>query len=102
MAPVIARLDEVAHPTAVEGLDRLFCKQLGGLDGADREVITQWAEVMARRFAHIPTMGIRALATDYGAPAVRTFLQASGEDLFADPSASSGEAAAGDRIGGRE
>ena len=57
---------------------------------------------MARRFAHIPTMGIRALATDYGAPAVRTFLQASGEDLYNDVAVTMGEESAEERVGGRE
>lgn len=102
MAPVIARLNRRYRQTAVEGLDRLFRKQLGGLDGADREIITQWAEVMARRFAHIPTMGIRALATDYGAPAVRTFLQASGEDLFTGACPAPPEESAGQDVGGRK
>jgi len=102
MAPVIARLNQRYRQTAVEGLDRLFSKQLGGIAGDDREVITRWAEVMARRFAHIPTMGIRALASDYGAPAVRTFLQASGEDLYGDAAAFPEEDPAGGIRGGCE
>ncbi len=102
MAPVIARVNRRYRQTAVEGLERLFRKQLDTLDAADREIITQWAEVMARRFAHIPTMGIRALATDYGAPAVRTFLQASGEDLYNDVAVTMGEESAEERVGGRE
>ena len=85
ITPVIARLNQRYRQTAVEGLERLFRKELDGLDDAARETITRWTEVMARRFAHIPTMGLRALATDFGTPAVRVFLDASGEDFLNDP-----------------
>ncbi len=85
MGPVIARLNQRYRQTAVEGLERLFRKELDGLDDAARETITRWTEVMVRRFAHIPTMGLRALASDIGTPAVKVFLEASGEDFFNDP-----------------
>ncbi len=97
ITPVIARLNQRYRQTAVEGLERLFRKELDGLDDAARETITRWTEVMARRFAHIPTMGLRALATEIGTPAVRVFLDASGEDFLNDPvvaPGSQGEAAA--------
>lgn len=87
MGPVVARLNQRYRQTAVEGLERLFRKELEGLDEAGRESITRWTEVMARRFAHIPTMGLRALATEIGTPAVKVFLEASGEDFFNDPAA---------------
>ncbi len=84
MYPIIAKLNQRYRQTVVEGVDRLFRKDLQGLDDKHREVITRWAEVMARRFAHIPTMGLRVLASEVGAPAVRTFLEASGDDFFAE------------------
>jgi len=84
MTPVLARLNLRYRQTAEAGLERLFKKQLGTLGEAERETIERWAMVMARRFAHIPTMGLRALASDLGPPAVRTFLDASGEDFFGD------------------
>lgn len=84
MGPVVARLNQRYRQTAVEGLERLFRKELEGLDDEGRETITRWTEVMARRFAHIPTMGLRALATELGQPAVKIFLEASGEDFFND------------------
>lgn len=84
ISPVIARLHERYRDTAVEGVNRLLGKQLAGLDEADHEVVRQWAEVLARRFAHVPTKGLRELAAEYGTPAVKTFLDASGEDFFGD------------------
>ena len=69
-----------------EGVERLFKKDLKGVDEASREAIYRWAEVMARRFAHIPIKGLRKLAAEFGAPAVRAFLLASGEELFPEDS----------------
>lgn len=82
MSPVIARLNQRYRETAVEGVRRLFDRELKGFDEVEREVVLRWAEVIARRFAHIPIKGLRGLAREFGAPAVNTFLAASGEDLF--------------------
>ncbi len=82
MSPIIAQLNRRYRETAVEGVKRLFSKELKGFDEAEREAVCQWAEVIARRFAHIPIKGLREMAAEYGAPAVKTFLDASGEDLF--------------------
>ncbi len=81
MSPVIAGLNQRYRETATEGVNRLFEKELKGLGDEEREVISRWAEVIARRFAHIPIKGLRELASEYGASAVRTFLAASGEEL---------------------
>jgi glutamyl-tRNA reductase len=84
MAPLIARLNQRYRETALAGLERLFRKELRGVDDETRRAIRQWAEVLARRFAHVPTMGLRGLASQAGASAVRTFLEATGEECFAD------------------
>ena len=86
MSPVIARLSRRYRQTATEGVERLFRKELKGVDEAEREAISRWAEVMARRFAHTPIKGLRKLAAEFGAPAVRAFLLASGEELFPEDS----------------
>ena len=86
MSPVIARLNRRYRQTAREGVERLFRKELKGVDEAGRDAIYRWAQVMARRFAHIPVKGLRKLAAEFGAPAVRTFLLASGEELFPEGS----------------
>jgi glutamyl-tRNA reductase len=85
MGPIIARLNKRYRQTAEAGLERLFKDRFEELTEDDREVITRWAMVMSRRFTHIPTMGLRAIAAELGESAVRTFLDASGEDFFSDP-----------------
>lgn len=82
MSPIIARLTRRYRETAVEGVKRLFSKELENFDEAEREAVCRWAEVIARRFAHIPIKGLRGMAAEFGAQAVKTFLEASGEDLF--------------------
>jgi glutamyl-tRNA reductase len=84
LSPVIARLNQRYRHTALEGVERLFRRELQGIDEEARQAILQWAEVLARRFAHVPTMGLRGLASQVGAPAVRAFLEATGEECFAD------------------
>lgn len=82
LAPVIASLNRRYRQTASEGLSRLLRGDLDSIPSEDQEDLQRWVQVMARRFAHIPTLGLRALATKYGTEAVRVFLEASGEDFF--------------------
>lgn len=82
MSPIIARLSQRYQETALEGLRRLLKKELGTVEAQEREALCRWAEVIARRFAHIPIMGLRQMAAEFGAPAVKAFLDASGEDFF--------------------
>ena len=84
LSPLIAKLNQRYRQTALTGVERLLQKELQDLDEEKRQEVIQWAEVIARRFAHIPTMGLRGLAKEIGAPAVKTFLEASGDDVFAD------------------
>jgi len=84
MSPLIARLNQRYRETALEGVDRLLRKELRDIDDDARRAITEWAELLSRRFAHVPTMGLRGLASQVGAPAVRAFLEATGEECFAD------------------
>jgi hypothetical protein len=50
--------------TAIEGVKRLVKKDLKGLGETERAAIETWAEVLARRFAHIPCLGLRGLLHD--------------------------------------
>ena len=59
--PLLGTLQKRYRHTAREGVRRLLRKDLKGLGSAEREAIETWAEVLARRFAHIPTMGLRGL-----------------------------------------
>ena len=73
--PLFGALQNRYRRTAREGVRRLFKKDLGGLGRAERETIEVWAEVLARRFAHIPTLGLRGLL-HYGPDgALDAFLQ---------------------------
>lgn len=59
--PLFGALQNRYRHTAREGVRRLLKKDLKGLGDAERQAIETWAEVLARRFAHIPTLGLRGL-----------------------------------------
>lgn len=59
--PLFGALQNRFRHTAREGVRRLLKKDLKGLGDAERQAIETWAEVLARRFAHIPTLGLRGL-----------------------------------------
>ena len=59
--PMFGALQNRYRHTAREGVRRLLKKDLKGLGDAERQAIETWAEVLARRFAHIPTLGLRGL-----------------------------------------
>lgn len=82
LAPVIAKLNQRYRQTALEGVERLLGKEGLDLDGQGREAIERWAETLARRFAHLPTLGLRGLATEHGMLAAKSFLAACDATLF--------------------
>ena len=59
--PLFGALQRRYRHTAQEGVKRLLKKELKGLGPAEREAIEAWCEVLARRFAHIPCLGLRGL-----------------------------------------
>lgn len=59
--PLFATLQRRYRHTAEEGVKRLLRKELKGLGTEERDAIGTWAEVLARRFAHIPCLGLRGL-----------------------------------------
>ena len=69
--------------TAEEGVKRLFKKDLAHLNEREREAVETWAAALARRFAHIPCLGLRGLL--HGGPegALDAFLDGL-EPEFAD------------------
>jgi glutamyl-tRNA reductase len=73
VGPMIAELRLRYRHTAVEGVDRLFKKELSGLGAAEREAVVRWAETLSRRFAHLPAVGLRELAFRAGPSAVEAF-----------------------------
>lgn len=81
VGPMIAQLRLRYRHTALEGVERLFERQLAGLGEPEREVIRQWAETLARRFAHVPSVGLRDLAFQVGPGAVEAFFGAAEPEL---------------------
>lgn len=59
--PLFSALQQRYRHTAREGVQRLLKKELKGLGPKEREAIETWCEVLARRFAHIPCLGLRGL-----------------------------------------
>jgi glutamyl-tRNA reductase len=75
-APLLLRLTTQYQQAAVESLRRL------PRNGAsDEENMRLWAESFARRLAHAPIKGLRALAAEAGPEAVRAYLEGLEEAL---------------------
>lgn len=72
--PLFGTLQQRYRITAQEGVKRLLKKELKGLGAEERAAIEAWTEALARRFAHIPCVGLRGLL--YGGPegSVEAFL----------------------------
>ena len=69
-APLLQRLTAQYQKAAVESLRRLP----RGLANGDDEALRIWAESFARRLAHAPIKGLRALAAEAGPEAVKAYL----------------------------
>jgi glutamyl-tRNA reductase len=72
--PLFGALQQRYRRTAEEGVNRLLKKELKGLGDAEREAIATWSQVLARRFAHIPCLGLRGLLHDGPEGALDAFL----------------------------
>jgi glutamyl-tRNA reductase len=72
--PLFGALQQRYRRTAQEGVKRLLKKELKGLGDAERAAIETWAEVLARRFAHIPCLGLRGLLHDGPDGSLQAFL----------------------------
>ena len=75
VAPVLAALQKRYRQTADEGVDRLLRRELRGLGEREQEAVRRWAQTLARRFAHVPTVGLRGIAVEGGHGAVSAFLE---------------------------
>jgi glutamyl-tRNA reductase len=70
-APLLQRLTVQYQQAAVESLRRL---PRGKSGDDDAEALRLWAESFARRLAHVPMKGLRALAAEAGPAAVQAYL----------------------------
>jgi glutamyl-tRNA reductase len=59
--PLLGALQKRYQRTAEEGVNRLLKKELAALGDEERSAIATWSQVLARRFAHIPCLGLRGL-----------------------------------------
>lgn len=59
--PLLGALQRRYQRTADEGVKRLLRKELTALGDEERNAIETWTRVLARRFAHIPCLGLRGL-----------------------------------------
>jgi glutamyl-tRNA reductase len=81
--PLFGALQQRYRKTAQEGVKRLLKKELKGLGETERAAIETWTEVLARRFAHIPCLGLRGLLHDGPDGSIQAFLSGL-EPEFAD------------------
>ena len=75
---MIAELRLNYRRTALEGVERLFAKSFPTLPEKERDDIRRWAETLANRMAHLPSVGLRDLAFEIGPAAVETFFGSNG------------------------
>jgi glutamyl-tRNA reductase len=81
--PLLGALQRRYRHTAEEGVRRLLDKELKGLGATEKQAIETWAEVLARRFAHIPCLGLRGLLNTGPEGSIDAFLSQL-EPEFAD------------------
>lgn len=81
--PLFGALQQRYQRTAHEGVKRLLKKELKGLGAEERDAIATWTEVLARRFAHIPCLGLRGLLHEGPEGSIEAFLSGL-EPEFAD------------------
>jgi glutamyl-tRNA reductase len=81
--PLLGALQRRYQQTAEEGVRRLLKKDLGALGEKERAAIETWSQVLARRFAHIPCLGLRGLLQSGPEGSIDAFLDGL-EPEFAD------------------
>jgi glutamyl-tRNA reductase len=82
----LADLRGAFEQIAADEADRALTAELRGLDDLQREQLRRFASTVARRLAHLPIAGMRAVAAHAGADAVEAFfrearLRRNGADL---------------------
>ncbi len=86
---LIGNLQRRYQHTAESGVERLLGRELAGLGEAERDAVRRWARVLARRFAHIPCVGLRGLLRDGPDGALEAFVGGLdpelADELFAAP-----------------
>jgi glutamyl-tRNA reductase len=71
----LADLRAAFEQIAADEADRALTAEFRGLDGPQRELLRKFASTVARRLAHLPIAGMRAVAAHAGAEAVDAFFR---------------------------
>ncbi len=95
IGPMIADLHRRFRHTAIEGVERLFKQELSALGEPERDAVRRWAETLARRFAHVPSVGLRDLVFEAGPAAVEAFLSHTEPELARQLHAAAGRSGVG-------
>lgn len=74
LSKALGQIQNDFQTTARSSIEQLLCKQLRHLSQQDQEAISAWAGTTARKFAHLPSTGLKALAGQHGIGAVEAFL----------------------------
>ncbi|MEZ6186528.1 MAG: hypothetical protein R3F62_16155 [Planctomycetota bacterium] len=82
LGPVVGAIQRRYLETARAGLERLLNKELSGLGPDERQAVDRWLSTLARRFAHLPSEGLKGVAFEYGAGAVEAFLAKGAPELL--------------------
>lgn len=79
LSPLIGEIYSTFRDTAHRDLERVLSRRLPELDAAQRVELERFAQDLAKRLAHLPALGLRALAAESGFGPVRTFCTASSD-----------------------
>lgn len=83
LGPVVGAIQRRYQQTAQAGLERLLKKELSGLGEAERAALDRWLSTLARRFAHLPSEGLKGVAFEHGFAGVEAFLAKGDPELLA-------------------
>jgi len=80
----VSALQHNYQAAARASLEKLLRQELRDVGDAERDALRRWVETLARRFAHLPSRGLRELAEHEGATAVRDFFAGAEESFLSD------------------
>ncbi len=89
--PVIAGINDQYKDTLDRSVEWLLRRELSHLSDEDKSKIKAWSQDVAKRCAHIPIKGAKALAADQQVESLETFFHASDDDLVASLSGALGD-----------
>ena len=80
----MAALQRTYLETAEEGLEALLKRGAVKVDEGGREALRKWLETLARRFAHVPTEGLKGVTAEFGVRGAKAFLERADPRLLAE------------------